>query len=147
MRQIAHKPFADGAAHVHSPINTYVHLVCEPFANGLVHKCVPSLTHKFSLLFEVKFLKLILGHRSRKNTKKILQPHWRAPDAQKWDRSICTTLTHWCIKITTKILNPIIHSYDMLWNNFVPLLDKELPYIHYSASENVKCYKFSCHYF
>ncbi len=28
------KPFADGAAQVHSPVHTYAHLVREPFVSG-----------------------------------------------------------------------------------------------------------------
>ncbi len=41
------KPFADGTAQVQNPIHTYVHLVCEPFANGS-HVCVYRLLETFS---------------------------------------------------------------------------------------------------
>ncbi len=37
------KLLADGTVHVCSPIHTYVHLVCEWFADGLVCKYVPAL--------------------------------------------------------------------------------------------------------
>ncbi len=41
---MVHKLYVNGAAHVHSPMQIYMHLVHEPFANSLVRKCVPALT-------------------------------------------------------------------------------------------------------
>ncbi len=42
--QMVRIPFADGAAHVRSPIHTYTLLVHKLFVNGLVRKCVPAFT-------------------------------------------------------------------------------------------------------